>query len=48
MTTKPSGQAIVLWIATPPAMMVSYEATLLKYTENILSIRSGIQDLCYC
>lgn len=48
MTAKPSGQAIIRWIATPPAMTASYEATLLKYTENILSISSGIQDLCHC
>lgn len=39
ITTKPNGQAIIRWIATPSAVTASYEATLLKYTENIPSIR---------
>lgn len=37
-----------MWIATPPAMTACYETTLLKYTDNILSIRSGFQDICHC
>jgi len=48
MTAKPSCQDIIRWTATPPAMTASYEATLLKYRGNILSIRSDIQDLCHC
>lgn len=48
MTTKLSGWAIIRQIATSPAVTAPYAATLLKYTENILSTKSHIQDLYHC